>query len=358
MSFLATGHFYNAILVEQNHYLPVFSEEFYIKSEEINANIVKDISYKSLQNVMLVLNVEDYRHLILTIAEVNHNNMEELCFQLKNSLTKETKYDFSVLILSERIRLEESIPIYHTMKKIINQKYFMQSSGVINFMFFHEKSVQLQEFNVDVIDNALERVDFANIYYEMDQRFAQIVYHMDYECFCITTRQFLDVLKKWDKRLLNLKTGEIFQVYKNGEEKNWFSVFDALIWMKRKYQQMEEILLYNKEQNYSREVIHVIRFICQHYKEADLNSSEIAECVEMNENRLKTVFKEEVGSTISQFLMDYRVTKAKELLRENKTKISGIHELIGYKTPQYFSRVFKNVSCMTPMEYKKLSNKV
>lgn len=346
-------HNYNVILVEQDHYLPVFSEVLDRRCDEVAYRNVKNICYKILENVIMVLKIYDYRHLILLNMDVIAENTYKLCQLLKKELQMKTENGFSVVILRELTKTEETMGLYYHIKRIVNQKYFFCSTSVLNLTYFHEIKEQIGEFDIDRIEKAAQDMDFDSIFFEMDKRFTVIVKRMDYEAFSIVIRQLIELLKKWDKKLIDLQSAEVFQVYEKGDEENWYLIVDSIHWIKRKYKKMEQMILNNEMKKYSIEVMQVIQFIYKNYQDCNLRSEFIAKAMNISENQLNDILKVEVGSTINKFLTNYRIEKARELLVENKTKISNIHKQIGYKTPQYFSRVFKKESGITPMEYKK-----
>ena len=59
-----------------------------------------------------------------------------------------------------------------------------------------------------------------------------------------------------------------------------------------------------------------------------------------------------VGSTVSQFILEKRIIKAKELLRNKGMKIQAVAEEVGYDDPAYFVRKFKQVTGVTPSAYQ------
>ena len=65
-----------------------------------------------------------------------------------------------------------------------------------------------------------------------------------------------------------------------------------------------------------------------------------------------TVFKKETGKTFINYLTDYRMDKALELLMEKGEKTYIIAEKVGYSDPNYFSYVFKKQFGMSPSKYK------
>lgn len=85
----------------------------------------------------------------------------------------------------------------------------------------------------------------------------------------------------------------------------------------------------------------------------DLSLSEVAEHVNLNPSYLSRLFKEETGIPFVEYVRNIKVDLAKELLRFSSKKIYEICESLGYQNVQYFSTVFKNVTGITPIEYKK-----
>lgn len=62
-------------------------------------------------------------------------------------------------------------------------------------------------------------------------------------------------------------------------------------------------------------------------------------------------FKQYTGKTYNDYLLEVRMEKAKEMLKENKYKIYEIAEKVGYENTKYFFRVFKLYTGYTPKDY-------
>lgn len=65
---------------------------------------------------------------------------------------------------------------------------------------------------------------------------------------------------------------------------------------------------------------------------------------------IKRIFREESGCSITQYLTDIRIKRAKELLSKGVSVTSTAQET-GFETINYFSTVFKQKTGMTPSEY-------
>ena len=72
----------------------------------------------------------------------------------------------------------------------------------------------------------------------------------------------------------------------------------------------------------------------------------------INKYYLTKVFKEQYGVSITQYLLNVRITQAKQMLRFSDRSIEEIGYETGIGAPAYFSRVFKEVEGLTPSQYR------
>jgi len=110
-------------------------------------------------------------------------------------------------------------------------------------------------------------------------------------------------------------------------------------------------------QKNSKTIQEVLNAIENNIGDDELSLSKIADqIVYMNVDYLGKLFKKEVGENFSQYLMNARIEKAKQLLSQDDCcKISDVAEKVGYgNNPQYFSQVFKKATGYTPSEYRKM----
>lgn len=78
----------------------------------------------------------------------------------------------------------------------------------------------------------------------------------------------------------------------------------------------------------------------------------IGDFIHMNPAYISSVFKEETGENVFDFITSIRVEKAKELIKENRYRIKEITEMVGYKDQRYFCQVFKKYTGITATEYR------
>ncbi|WP_284645470.1 helix-turn-helix domain-containing protein [Paenibacillus silviterrae] len=95
----------------------------------------------------------------------------------------------------------------------------------------------------------------------------------------------------------------------------------------------------------------VLQYIHEHYDE-ELSQPMLAELVSLPNSQFSAMFKEEMGMTLTDYIIAYRIDRAKELLRTTDMKISDIAEKLCYNNAQNFIRMFKRSCGITPGEYR------
>lgn len=80
----------------------------------------------------------------------------------------------------------------------------------------------------------------------------------------------------------------------------------------------------------------------------------LAEKFFINKFYLTRIFKEQFGESVTEYLLQVRITKAKQSLRFTDKPIEEIAHECGMQDANYFSRIFKKVEGVSPGEYRKI----
>lgn len=94
-----------------------------------------------------------------------------------------------------------------------------------------------------------------------------------------------------------------------------------------------------------------IRYMLQNYS-LELSLTDIAEYAALNEGYFSGIFKKETGKSVTEYLNEIRIDKAKELIAETNLKNYEVAEQVGIHNPSYFSTIFKKQAGMTIQEYR------
>ncbi|WP_040712637.1 AraC family transcriptional regulator [Paenibacillus curdlanolyticus] len=91
-------------------------------------------------------------------------------------------------------------------------------------------------------------------------------------------------------------------------------------------------------------------FIHRHYDE-EVTIRQLSEYLGLDRKYVATLFREALGMPPQQYLLHYRMEKAKELLRSTGLSVTETARSVGYKDALLFSRMFKKVVGVAPSHY-------
>lgn len=92
-----------------------------------------------------------------------------------------------------------------------------------------------------------------------------------------------------------------------------------------------------------------VGYIRKNY-DTDVTITEVAEHVGIGERYLRKLFSSNLNLSPLDYLNQIRINKSIELLKHTDLSIKEVAFMSGFKSPQYFSRVFKSHMNMTPSE--------
>ncbi|WP_404331692.1 helix-turn-helix transcriptional regulator [Mesobacillus maritimus] len=87
--------------------------------------------------------------------------------------------------------------------------------------------------------------------------------------------------------------------------------------------------------------------------ETPLTLNQIADAIHVNPTHLSRKFKEETGKTPIEYIHHKRIEAAKLYLYRGNQTITDIAFLVGFNDVNYFTRVFKKITGVTPTQYMK-----
>lgn len=86
----------------------------------------------------------------------------------------------------------------------------------------------------------------------------------------------------------------------------------------------------------------------------DISISHISNHLNINRSHLFKLFKNHMNISPQQYLINYKLNKACDLLRKSSYSISEISYLTGFNSPSYFSRIFSKHINKSPMDYRNM----
>lgn len=305
-------------------------------------------------NFVVMDNLKDVTQVMIIIAHTDSEELQRLCKTFAYELyAKVTKYiAVSVTIAISGVCKEISQEIYKQAKSAFNMR-LVNNSRIFNYdRIDYSTKFELAEHQLRILERHITLGDYKNIrvilqdifsYDNLRNRKAEYIKNIYYEIIRIILKNF-SVIDDYDNSLDigRLLSDEVIEQSDNPQQ-----IVEYL------YNTVTLILKEDKSANVNcREIIGKAKeYIKKNYVK-EITVKELASHFSVNPNYFSTIFKQETGVTLTNYLKDTRIEKACDLLKNTQSTIHEIAQIVGYEDTQYFYRVFKKTLGLTPLEYR------
>ena len=100
-----------------------------------------------------------------------------------------------------------------------------------------------------------------------------------------------------------------------------------------------------------RQLMQVLGYIHDHL-EQDIKLADLAALLDMSQFHFSHLFKQAIGTPPYQYLLQQRIERAKQLLKESEHSIMGIASLCGFNSHSHLSKQFRQLTGITPKAYR------
>lgn len=197
---------------------------------------------------------------------------------------------------------------------------------------------------------------------------AEKIRETDKECSIIFLTAFDEF--SYAKRAISVKA--LDYLLKPGSDEELVAVLEEAISLaeeKKKFSQKDAIALTetvskdrHPEMNAAEDKTHdnartqavadaIFHYIQEHYKD-DISLQDVAGAMGYSDAYFCKIFKQCFAKNFTVFLTEFRVDMAKKLLEDVMVNIKDVCVQVGFRDSNYFARVFKRTTGMTPSEYR------
>lgn len=160
------------------------------------------------------------------------------------------------------------------------------------------------------------------------------------------------------------------------DEAELLSIIDEAMWTTDKNEHYQELM--NQEENptkwlyrtdtaemensqkngvpenvFQHRVAETIRQYIQEKYQDDISMQDAANAMNYSDAYFCKLFKQCFGKSFTTYLMEYRVNEARKLLHQPTVNVREVSRAVGYLDSNYFAKVFKRVTGLSPSEYRK-----
>jgi two-component system, response regulator YesN len=153
-----------------------------------------------------------------------------------------------------------------------------------------------------------------------------------------------------------------YQLDQQDMEQYYMKIFAEILYNRVLYRIVQDMLLFlyelidrakQAEALSKKDVIEKgISYIETHFADPDLTLAKVAEAVGRSPAYYSHLLTKKHGMSFRQLLANTRIKEAKRLLTTTQLSIKEIAHQVGIRNPNYFTRLFKEMTTMTPREYR------
>jgi len=149
------------------------------------------------------------------------------------------------------------------------------------------------------------------------------------------------------KKLIKKETAPI-----GGEQLIKIYLEQFLIFLIRNIVKCEQPNLFPSKESMETHLVSSAKQLVSQKSEESFRVSDLCRALGYSKSYLSKLFHEQTGETIANYAIKLKITRAKQLIREKNYNFAQISDKLAFDNPQYFSRVFKRITGMTPTEFK------
>ncbi|NRF94487.1 helix-turn-helix transcriptional regulator [Paenibacillus frigoriresistens] len=101
----------------------------------------------------------------------------------------------------------------------------------------------------------------------------------------------------------------------------------------------------------------ILSYLMEHYQES-LRIEDLCGQFHLSRSYLCRIFKQDTGVSVNEFLIAYRINKAKEILQGSDLPITEVAASVGFQDISHFCHTFKRLTELTPSGYRNLHHSI
>ncbi len=104
--------------------------------------------------------------------------------------------------------------------------------------------------------------------------------------------------------------------------------------------------------HYATDLVRNVALYIQHHLSETITTDQIADHLYLSRQHLSRCFTRDAGIPLAAYIRNEKTEEAKRLLRYTDKTISSIALFLGFSSQAHFSKVFKEITGMTPGDYR------
>ncbi|MFA6857410.1 MAG: response regulator [Treponema sp.] len=162
----------------------------------------------------------------------------------------------------------------------------------------------------------------------------------------------LESLSRFSGKIKGERSSSVFILESEIEGLDLRNPDDVVSFLREKTERFAAILHEKDGCTYSQKIENMVRFIQSNFSDPSVSLTEISAAGNVSPAWAAVKFKDEVGAGVNDYLNEYRIGKACELFKSGEYMIYEVADRTGFTSSQYFSKVFRKYTGVTPNQYR------
>ena len=333
--------------IEQyNPYFNFQSDEIY----EINliTNYISEIKYKNIKLYPTIINTQSIAVTVISDTD------DILVTELFNEIHKYVLTNFDICIKTGISSIDNDIFNLNELYKQSVDALAYSDIGQEKTITMYDNIESQQEFPFKLIE-IVNKTEELLLSPQEEKITGLIDYYLSFSYLGNTYVQKFSYsfvhsielnLNKYGKSIENI-TG--IEIWKKLSSYNTESNIKKLLF--NLFYAAYDLLNDNITDNNNKVVDSIKSIIAENYSDK-ITTEYLSRKINYSQRYLNLIFKKETGKTILQYLTEFRIQKAKELLKQKDSKIYQVSAMVGYTRNSHFNNIFKKHVGVSPYEYK------
>lgn len=320
------------------------------ESADYGINLVSLFSMGN-QEYLAILELENTSILQLNMIETLYHFTRKIMHRIN----EQTEHEYNFFYYSKGCSVRQFSTIFRERKHQLLKKFVSEKPLLMEFGEDRNRDSK----NVNTYSYSVEEIYKAILNEKSEVQEKIIIYlqnaieQKDYVSYLWYVKNILEALQRFEDNMQGGTTGRRFIL---AESYNIFDLrkpIEVVNFLKYKLDEVKIMSNKRGKNNYSTVINQALEFIASNILDPELSSSIVAKKVNLSNSWLSTKFKEEAGTGISDYMNEMRIEQAKKLFDTQEYMIYEVAEKVGFTSSQYFSKIFKQYTGMTPNEYRR-----
>lgn len=321
-------------------------DEIQLQLREIITELIQDIPQAVLQFT------KKHSGLIL-LPIMEHTEYERLAKDIIQTINHRLTYECSITISKEVQGIESFLDVYKEVMEYHGHKFYDGDSCVECMdeqKEYHSLPAMMITYEEDIVQGVSEQS-----FHKVEQGYTCAMDYMKEHMIHPdeVKAYFVGVLQHTEAMITKKGIQEQypFDILRDGIMES-----ESIMFLKLELEKMFKTLIdWSKEHRvskYHQKVAAMLSYIDDHIGDKII-LDDVALAARLSTTHASRMFKNDVGTSIVDYVNQRKMMHAEELLHDNTKKIKDIALAVGMKDQLYFNKVFKKYYAMSPREYKK-----